>query len=281
MKLFELNDNIIETIGDGGYQYELAVHKTVSAAAVQGLNPGDKPAAGYSPHGAGDIEASFNGKPFNVEVKLNKKAQMGGGSVKYDRSSGNVLASEKLAASADAADLSLILSAVKSKIPQMDQYLDALSEIEPKSIHKEYADAGIPFVSSKDARSQLKKSGHHKAINSIVMLSAKHISNMYNSKGVYYIQIGGAGLFYMGKNPLNLPVPEFVGEARVEIRLGFAGDTQGTTTSGFNKKIGNTGTPIPARRAEVRCLARLLTSSSSPYTLDSVDSIQKLFGTSK
>jgi hypothetical protein len=277
MNLFELGDNIIETVGNAGYQYELNVYKTLSSVEIEGLDPGNKPAAGYSAHGAGDIEANYQGKPFNIEVKLNKKAQMGGGLAKYDRGSGTVSPSEKLANSADEADLQLILEAVKSKIPEMNAYLDALSEIEPKQIHSEYANAGIPFVATKDARAQLVKSGHLKALNTQVSLSTKHISNMYNSKGVYYIQIGGAGLFYMGKNPLNLPVPEFTGEARVEIRLGYAGDTDGSVTKAFNKKIGNTGAPIEARRANIRCQARLLTPSTSNHTLDNVESIQNLF----
>lgn len=265
------------TINDAGYLYELNVHNTLCSAGIEGLFAGDKPAAGYNPHRAGDIEAAYKDRPFLVEVKLNKKAQMGGGSIRYDRTTGEIFPTEKLLTSADQTDLEMILEAVRSKIPSMNNYLDALALIEPVSIHREYASAGIPLVVSKDARRQLVKSGHQKALNEKVMVDAKHISNMYNSKGVNYIQIGGAGLFYMGDNPLDLPVPEFTGEARVEIRLGFAGDSKGCTTRAFNNKLGNTGPLIEARRAEIRCITRLLTPAKSNYTLDSIDSIQKLF----
>ena len=41
----------------------------------------------------------------------------------------------------------------------------------------------------------------------------------YATKGVYYIQIGGYGLYYMSANPANLPIPPLDVTARVRIRL--------------------------------------------------------------
>ena len=41
----------------------------------------------------------------------------------------------------------------------------------------------------------------------------------YATKGVYYIQIGGYGLYHMSANPANLPVPPLDVTARVRIRL--------------------------------------------------------------
>ena len=96
-------------------------------------------------------------------------------------------------------------------------------------------------------------------------------------KNVYYIQIGGAGLFYMGKNPLNLPVPEFNGEIQVEVRIGYAGDSSGSTSKAFTNKAGSKNI-IEARRAELRCIGRMLTRSKSPYSLDNMNDVKKLFG---
>jgi len=272
-------NELLETVGEAGLEYELSVYNTIASAKVNGLIAGDAPGAGYSNVGAGDIQASYNNQPFNIEVKLNAKAQMGGGSVRYNRQTGELIPSEKLSASSDPGDLAIILAAVKSKIPAMDNYLDQLATIAPISIHSTYAANGIPFVASKDAREKLKTSKFQKQLNDIIHIDAKHISNMYNKKGVYYIQIGGAGLFYMGQNPLNLPIPPFQGEAQIEIRLGYAGDTNGTVTLAFNKKIGNTGNSIEARTGTMRAIGRLKSSSSSDYSLDDVGSIQKLFKT--
>ena len=46
-----------------------------------GLGSSDKPVetAGFSSQGAGDIEAVINNDPFNIEIKLNSKAQLGSG----------------------------------------------------------------------------------------------------------------------------------------------------------------------------------------------------------
>ena len=75
---------VTETIGQAGLDYELKVHKAMITANIDGLNAGDKPGAGFSNQGAGDIEASYNGKPFNVEIKASSKDQMGGGSFRYE-----------------------------------------------------------------------------------------------------------------------------------------------------------------------------------------------------
>ena len=40
----------------------------------------------------------------------------------------------------------------------------------------------------------------------------------YATKGVYYIQIGGYGLYHMSANPANLPIPPLDVTARVRIR---------------------------------------------------------------
>ena len=75
---------------------------------------------------------------------------------------------------------------------------------------------------------------------------------------MYYIQIGGSGLFYMGKNPFNLPVPELSAKFRIEMRLGYSG-----TKSTFP-----TTPPTEARGAGLRLQGRMLTKVKSPYSLD-------------
>lgn len=45
------------------------------------------------------------------------------------------------------------------------------------------------------------------------------VAEYYNSKDVYYIQIGGYGLYYLGKNPLKLSIPEF--DVPLQLRARF------------------------------------------------------------
>ena len=282
MRFFEFAPfEIDESIGTAGAEYEAKVYGIIASAGVPGLDAGDKPAAGYSAHGAGDIEATYNGKPFNVEVKLNSKAQMGSGVVKYDRASDQFLPSQALLDSADPGDLALIIEALRSKKQAIDGYLDNLATIEPIALHAAAAKAGLPVVASKEALIKLKADQYLKAINSKISVDAAHIARIYNRKKVFYIQIGGAGLFFLGSNPLNLPVPEFTGQAQIEIRLKPAGDTSGAVTRAFNKRLGNADEPIQARRSDIICAARLIGGiSGSKFTLDSPESIKELFGAS-
>ena len=61
---------ITETVGARGLAYEREVHKVVKSAKVSGLLAGGRPAPGFSNQGAGDLEATYKGNPFYVEVKL-------------------------------------------------------------------------------------------------------------------------------------------------------------------------------------------------------------------
>ncbi len=47
----------------------------------------------------------------------------------------------------------------------------------------------------------------------------KVIEELYNSKGVYYMNVKGKGLHYIGSNPLGLPVPKLTGDVTVTLRI--------------------------------------------------------------
>lgn len=253
---------ISETVGNAGLQYELKVYKAIQDAGVPGLTAGDKPAAGFSAVGAGDIEASFNGKPFNIEVKASAKDQMGGGSFRYDMRTKNFTPAREM----DPEELELLYSAAREKIQDLNNYIRAARKLEPVAYHKNIS--GVPLKVAKSARAQLRKAGLLAKINKNTKTTTNFIIKHYNRKGVYYIQVGGAGLFYLGKNPLNLPVPELKGEIQVEMRLGFAGGGSPFPTD----------PPTPARTAGLRLQGRMLTRGKSPYSLDNPDDIKKLFG---
>lgn len=254
--------NLQETVGQAGLDYELKVHSAMMSAKIQGLNPGERPGRGFSNVGAGDIEAAYKGNPFNVEIKASAKDQMGGGSFRYQMQGQNFTPVKEM----DPEDLDLLMAAAKEKSNDLDNYIKAARQIDPVQYHKNID--GVPIKISVEGRAELKKRGLLAKINKNVRTSANFIIRHYNKKGVYYIQIGGAGLFYMGKNPLKLPVPELKAEIQIEMRLGFGG----------GKLSFPTEPPTPARSAGLRLQGRLLTKGKSPYSLDNVEDIKKLFG---
>ena len=251
-----------ETVGASGLAYELKVYTAMKSARVDGLNVGDKPTAGFSNVGSGDIEASYKNDPFNIEIKASAKDQMGGTSFQYNMDSKQFTPVGEI----DQEDLDLLLSAAKEKANDIDNYIKALRKIEPVQFHK--AQSGIPLKASVEARDKLKSDGLLAKINKNTKTTTAFIIRHYNKKGVYYINVGGAGLFYLGKNPLNLPVPEFQGEIQVEMRLGYGG----------SKLSFPTDPPTPARSAGLRIQGRMLTKNKSSYNLDNVEDVQKLFG---
>ena len=161
---------VTETIGQAGLDYELKVHKAMITANIDGLNAGDKPGAGFSNQGAGDIEASYNGKPFNVEIKASSKDQMGGGSFRYEFSNKQFTPVTEM----DPEDLDLLLAACKEKAPDLDNYIKAARKLEPVEFHKTIS--GVPIKVAKDGREILKKKGLLAKINKNVKTSAACIT---------------------------------------------------------------------------------------------------------
>lgn len=245
--------------GQKGLDYELKIYKAIQQSGVDFFTPGSKPSAGFSNVGAGDIEGMLNGKPFNIEVKLSPDDQMGGGSFTYDMSSKSFAAAKRM----DPADEELLLGAVKQKTKALDNYINAARKLDPVKYHRDIS--GVPIKISKQGRDILKAKGLLKDINTKVITDARFIEKHYNKKGVYYIQIGGAGLFYLGKNIYKLPVPRLSGEIQVEIRLAYSG-TKGKFPDGTE-----------TRTAGLRFQGRLRTKGKSKHTIDTVQGIYKLF----
>ena len=261
---------ITETVGARGLAYEREVHKVVKSAKVSGLLAGGRPAPGFSNQGAGDLEATYKGNPFYVEVKLSANEQMGGGSFRYDMATGifTPVPDKKTGeVKFDPDDLELMLKTAKTKASAINDYIKAARKTEPREFTKHIS--GVPIKVSYAARDELKAKGLTNKIATNIKMTARFIINHYNKKGVYYIQVGGAGLFYMGKNPFNLDVPALDGEIQVEMGLRFGGGKLF-----FNTEPERT----PARSAGLRLQGRLKTKGKSKYSLDKVEDVEKLFG---
>lgn len=254
-----INKNTLSEGGQGGLNYEQKIFDAMlnyqkAKPMFFGIGASDKPVevAGFSSQGAGDIEAVLdNNKPFNIEVKMDAKAQLGSGRL-YVPSGKPSYAHPDFIKKTEADDLALILKAVddKSYRTNVKKYLEKLASLRPfKSeisgvkfttaeinIYKKYNNyiqlglmgkQAIPHLAS----IVLKKDGLQAKIATKVELDARAISKLYNAKGVYYIQIGGSGLYYLGKDTLKLGVPPFTGQINVEIRVKPDGDSGGYSTS--------------------------------------------------
>lgn len=262
-------ENIYESVGSGGIEYEGKIHDALVAAKIDGLDTGDKPGAGFSNQGAGDLELKLNGKDFNVEVKMDAGAQMGGTSFKFDAKNGEIIPNAELPSEI----LDPMITAMKSKAGDIEKYVAAVNQLHAQ-LGIDYKADGVPIKVAVPVRDKLKSGGLLKSINTKINIPSDFLIKHYNKKGVNYINIGkGAGLFYIGKNPLGLPIPEFKPEIQVEIRLAYAG---GKVSFKVN------GKEIPARNGSIRAQSRLVKfKDKSPYNLDDPKSIQAMFAKMK
>ena len=112
---------------------------------------------------------------------------------------------------------------------------------------------------TKQAWTNAVKDGYLNPLNETVKFNdTSLITKAYNLKQVYYIQVGGAGLFYLNENPYDLPVPKFEGQIQIEFRLGRSGSKP--------RKFGDT--TIETVGAGYRCQGRLKTHIKSSLSLD-------------
>ncbi len=261
MRLYEFDVPIDEKASLGGLEYEKTVSSVLQQILPQFKDQAkfvslDCGTAGFCAFGV-DLELDIGGKDFNVEIKQNTKAQMGGTSVRYNPETDSAEIVNTGAIDEDSRPY--FISAVKSKKDAIVNWIDVIRKQPPPELH-----ANLPYkfpVSgvTKEAWQAAVSSGALKALNDKVRFQNTNlISSAYNKKNVYYIQIGGAGLFYLNKNPYNLPIPQFEGEIDIEFRLGPAGSKL--------RKIGDQQYSVVS--ATYRCQGRLKTTIKSKMSLD-------------
>ena len=268
MRATELLD---EGVGQAGVDYENRVAQAMTDANLDFLTLTKGGGAAYSAADPADIEATFNGKPFLIECKSSTTDTMGSFLMIYR--DGQFIPSSRAASKVEQEDLETAIAALQERKPAIDRYLDELATREPVQLHQ-LAKGNIPFIADYDVRLAMVQDGYQKAIQQMVVASPSFINNLYNSKGVYYMQVGGAGLFYMGKDIYNLGVPKFEGEVKMEVRLKPAGDTQGSVSRAASAKV---GMDIQARNVMLMCSGKITTKGTSPFSLDDAESIRTLF----
>lgn len=264
---------MFETAGWGGLEYENKVMnalKTVQNAYphVQ-LLPGkgkieeaEKETAGFGSNEP-DIKVILRKSPYNVECKMNSEAPMG--SLSFNYINGKFEITQRSSGKVDAEAVPLILGALKGIEPAFLKWLDFVKD---DPVQKNNKAKGITSTMvTKDTWQKAVDRKMLEPINVRIPYNASFVTDLYNEKNVFYIQIGGAGLFYLGENPAQLPVPKFEGDINIECRLGPSGS-----------KI-QSGTGLRVVSSTFRVVARLIAKrgmKKSAYTLDNPDIIVKL-----
>jgi hypothetical protein len=262
MKINEITESINEMAAStGGLEYESNVVKSVKKALphfqerVKFTNL-NYATAGYSSVGI-DLELQVNGVPFNVEIKQNKDAQMGGTSIRYNPSTD--LAEIVNRDTIDDEAEPYFLNAIQSKKDAILAFLDYMRKQEPLELHSKIPERFPISGVTKEAWKNAVNDGYLTALNETVKFNdTSIITKAYNLKQVFYIQVGGAGLFYLNENPFGLPIPKFEGQIQIEFRLGRSGSKP--------RKFGDT--TIDTVGAGYRCQGRLKTRIKSSLSLD-------------
>lgn len=266
---------ISEGVGSGGLEYEGKVRAAVTEVLGTGqyrndqliLKPDD---AGGFANNVVDMYLNYKGNDIAVEIKMDRNAQMGGPSVKISPD-GKYSLSGAGAELPETVQVKMI-NATKDMEPHIRKWIETqkqMDNIDPevKELFQKNADLQMPFISTKEVWAELQGQGMLKPLNVKFQEDSSFIHDWYARKNCTYIQIGGAGLFYMKSDPLNLKaigVPQLNGNIEVRCRMTRSG---GGGTSAFPTK----------RSAQIRCIAGLKTKGSSPISLDNPADVKKIF----
>ena len=250
------------SVGVGGLDYEGRVLQTVRQVIPKFrkyVHVDPAATAGYSNVGV-DLQLEVAGKPFHVEIKMNTKAQMGGTSMLIDLKNDTMRL--KNPENVDPKLQELYFAIAKTKLNDFRKLVAFFKKNSPPQFRKKLKDASPPGAVPAEVWDKAVAAGYMKRLTTVVPLDdVSSIANHYNKKGVYYIQIGGAGLFYLNKNPLKLPIPKFESPINIELefRRGGGATKTGKSSGGYrlqgrllNRKIKSSMTlDDPAHVAEV------------------------------
>jgi hypothetical protein len=183
-----------------GILYEALVNKNMKEAKVEKSN--FQP-AGSDPN-APDAQLTYKNKDYKIEIKLDLNVDFGQGSLDYD------LTTKKW-----------ILGGAKTPAAeQMREFLTAIKV--PELVNRKWGPNGIPRK-FQIPTSQFKKEDvdydYKNFKDFFVSIPKDSVSKYYNSKKTYYIQIGGYGLYHMGRDVADLGTKEFDLELKLRVRI--------------------------------------------------------------
>jgi len=183
--------------GQQGFLYEERIHNKLKA---QGLAPSGFSPAKSNPN-APDAQFIFGGRSNNLEVKLDLAADYGQGTLNYSNG---------------------IWSLGGAETPEAGVLRDLMRGVGIEAfVNSEWGPKGQPFkgnVSTEKFTQEMVTSDYARFGDRYKVIPSSALHSYYATKGTYYIQVGGYGLYYMASNPLNLPVPQFNPGLRIRIR---------------------------------------------------------------
>ena len=253
------------SVGSGGVEYETEVLRAIKPQIKKIKSIKLKEGASTAAFAATepDLVLLMDGYQINIEIKQDNQAQMGGGSYNYD------IKTKKFSLSAKTVIDPSIDAKLKQVLSGKQKDLDKLLNYVKKNDVKLLTEGvkGLPLKATKTMWEELTKEKFLVPLNAKMQVPYTFLHDHYNKKKCYYIQIGGAGLFYLKKNPLNLPIPQLKIPMAIELRLGRAG-------SKMDKTLG-----VDVASGNVRAQGRLdsKTKIQSPYSLDNPGDFLKLF----
>jgi len=221
------------------------------------------------------IPGSKGGKYF-LEIKLNEKAQMGDSSVYYNpNGNGTFRVGARIQSDGTLKGGKVVNGGLKGKFglakpkmftPEMKEKIYAVLEEKESDIlawiealkddrrivsYEWENDSQLnalfktTYEKYQEARSSglLTQAGAGYGGAETITIGQEAINQIYNSKGIYYIQIGGKGLYYMGSNPANLPIKEMKAEVNMELRPRPSSRDKADVRTEKFKKMGFTKEP--------------------------------------
>jgi hypothetical protein len=249
--------------GTGGLEYEAKVLNAIKTHINDTPYKIKPSTAGFSATEV-DLILLYKTQQIAVEIKMNKGAQMGGGSYNYDRASGKFGLSAKTII--DPVINDRILSELEKRKSDLNVLLDFAKVTSPVALSSNIS--GLPLITTKEVWEEITKKRLLVPLNAKVEVPTSFLYDHYKKKGCYYIQIGGLGLYYLHSNPLNLPVPQLKATMQIELRLARAGSTM------------NTKLKVRVASGNIRAQGRLNAKSliKSPYSLDKPADFIAVFG---
>ena len=198
-----IQDLLIES-KNKGFAYELEIYQTLKSANLTSPNFSPPRPGGHGPDGM----FMFHGIPYSLEIKLNLKADLPQGALKYSNGYWSL--------SSTNTDAAL----------EMKETLIGIGA--EQFVNDKWSKHGAPnkgTVPLKDFTPQHVSDDYKRFKDEFLPVPAKIFHDYYGRKGVYYMQIGGYGLYYMQSNPAKLPIPQFNPKMRLRIRVKRSGSS--------------------------------------------------------
>lgn len=225
-------DRVLDEASSAVQGYEQRVIDSLNAAGIIGsMEVAHADATGP------DAEFVVNGNPYFLEIKLNSNAQMGDTAVRYYPARSQDRFELAKPAALDEEAQTIVFAALDRKEQDILNWVEALRDPARPASEKWVDNAeksALGFQTTyrryQDAKASglLLKAGAGYGKATPITAPANIIKKLYASKNVYYIQIGGKGLYYLESNPANLPIPPFDGEINIELRPRPSGRTKTT-----------------------------------------------------